>query len=162
ATAAIEVHTVLRAAEAGEYRVGCSGAGRFKLALAGREVFDHELKLSENADPGEGLFAPPHHAVPVALAAGGELPLVRRWEGDIGWVSFELNLTPPPPDEDAELERAVALAREADVAIVVVGTTPEVESEGFDRSSLALPGRQDELVRRVNEAQPRTVVVVNA
>ena len=45
---------------------------------------------------------------------------------------------------------------------MVVGTTPEVESEGFDRTSLALPGRQDELVRRVNAAQPRTVVVVNA
>ena len=46
--------------------------------------------------------------------------------------------------------------------MVVVGTTAEVESEGFDRASRALPGRQDELVRRVNAAQPRTVVVVNA
>jgi beta-glucosidase len=48
------------------------------------------------------------------------------------------------------------------VAVVVVGTTPEVESEGFDRGSLALPGGQDELVRRVGEANPRMVVVVNA
>ena len=76
-------------------------------------------------------------------------------------VTFQLNFE-PPFDEAAEFERAVALAREADVAIVVVGTTAEVESEGFDRTSLALPGRQDELVRRVNEAQPRTVVVVNS
>ena len=44
----------------------------------------------------------------------------------------------------------------------MVGTNEEVESEGWDRTSLALPGRQDELVRRVNAAQPRTVVVVNA
>jgi hypothetical protein len=55
---------------------------------------------------------------------------------------------------------AVALAAEADVAVVVVGTTEEVESEGFDRDALALPGRQDELVRRVAAANPRTVVVV--
>jgi beta-glucosidase len=48
------------------------------------------------------------------------------------------------------------------VAVVIVGTTEEVESEGFDRDSLALPGRQDELVRRVAAANPRTVVVVNA
>jgi beta-glucosidase len=48
------------------------------------------------------------------------------------------------------------------VAIVVVGTTEEVESEGFDRTGLALPGRQDELVARVAAANPRTVVVVNA
>ena len=46
--------------------------------------------------------------------------------------------------------------------VVVVGTTNEVESEGFDRTTLALPGRQDELVRRVAAANPRTVVVVNA
>jgi len=46
--------------------------------------------------------------------------------------------------------------------VVVVGTTAEVESEGFDRTSLSLPGRQDELVRRVIAANPRTVVVVNS
>jgi beta-glucosidase len=46
--------------------------------------------------------------------------------------------------------------------VVVVGTSDEIESEGFDRASLALPGRQDELVRRVAAANPRTVVVVNA
>jgi beta-glucosidase len=45
---------------------------------------------------------------------------------------------------------------------VVVGTTEEVESEGFDRDSLTLPGRQDELVRRVAAVNPRTIVVVNA
>jgi beta-glucosidase len=56
----------------------------------------------------------------------------------------------------------VAAAASADVAVVVVGTTEEVESEGFDRESLELPGRQDELVRRVLQANPRTVVVVNA
>ena len=43
----------------------------------------------------------------------------------------------------------------------MVGTTEEVESEGFDRATLDLPGRQDELVRRVAAANPRTVVVVN-
>jgi len=45
---------------------------------------------------------------------------------------------------------------------VVVGTNDEVESEGYDRPTLDLPGRQDELVRRVAAANPRTVVVVNA
>ena len=60
------------------------------------------------------------------------------------------------------MDAAVALAAGSDVAVVVVGTTAEVESEGFDRTSLALPGRQDELVRRVAAANPRTVVVVNS
>ena len=48
------------------------------------------------------------------------------------------------------------------MVVLVVGTTEEVESEGFDRASLSLPGRQDELVRRVAAANPNTIVVVNA
>jgi beta-glucosidase len=37
-----------------------------------------------------------------------------------------------------------------------------MESEGFDRPSLALPGRQDELIAAVAAANPRTVVIVNS
>ena len=163
AVAAIEVHTTLRATVAGEHLIGCSGPGRFRLSLGGSPVFDVELVLPENADPGEALFSPPRHAVPVTLAEGEAIDVVLRREvDDPTLVTFRLDHEPPAPDADAELERAVELARDADVAVVVVGTTPEVESEGFDRTTLALPGRQDELVRRVNAAQPRTIVVVNA
>ena len=59
------------------------------------------------------------------------------------------------------LERAVAAAEGADAAIVVVGTNDDWESEGHDRASMDLPGDQDELVRRVLAANPRTVVVLN-
>ncbi|WP_454854616.1 glycoside hydrolase family 3 C-terminal domain-containing protein [Promicromonospora soli] len=68
----------------------------------------------------------------------------------------------PGPSAADELARAVEAAAAADVAIVLVGTTAEVESEGYDRPDLDLPGNQDELVRRVAAASPRTVVVVNA
>jgi beta-glucosidase len=59
------------------------------------------------------------------------------------------------------MERAVAAAAAADVAVVVVGTNSDWETEGEDRTTLALPGDQDELVRRVIDANPRTVVVLN-
>ena len=81
---------------------------------------------------------------------------------DAPFLAVQLNLDVPYRPDDEELERAAGLAADADVAIVVVGTNEEVECEGFDRDSLALPGRQDELVRRVAAANPRTVVVVNA
>lgn len=68
----------------------------------------------------------------------------------------------PGPTIDEEIEVAVAAAVDADLAVVIIGTNPESESEGWDRPTLALPGRQDELVRRVAAANPRTVVVVNA
>lgn len=60
------------------------------------------------------------------------------------------------------IERAVAAASAADVAVVIVGTDDFWETEGEDRTTIALPGSQDELVAAVAAANPNTVVVVNA
>jgi beta-glucosidase len=56
---------------------------------------------------------------------------------------------------------AVAAASGADVAVVVVGTTPEWESEGFDRPTMDLPRDQNELIGCVAAANPNTIVAVN-
>ena len=64
------------------------------------------------------------------------------------------------PVDDA-IARAVAVAESADLAIVLVGTDDDWETEGEDRTSLALPGAQDELVAVVAAANPNTVVVLN-
>ena len=53
------------------------------------------------------------------------------------------------------------MATGADVAIVIVGTDDEWETEGEDRSGLALPLDQDELVAAVVAANPNTIVVLN-
>jgi beta-glucosidase len=63
-------------------------------------------------------------------------------------------------DRAAELQKAVQLAREADVAVVCVGTNPSIEQEGLDRKSLGLPGTQQALVEAVLAANPRTIVVL--
>jgi beta-glucosidase len=56
---------------------------------------------------------------------------------------------------------AVAVARDADVAVVVVGNDPMIGGrEGRDRTTLALPPQADRLVREVTAACPRTVVVI--
>lgn len=62
-------------------------------------------------------------------------------------------------DSPAELQNAVALARQADVAIVFVGTTSAIEQEGHDRKTLGLTGNQEALVEAVYAANPKTVVV---
>src|SRR4051812_924891 len=56
AVAAVEVRAHLRAAEAGEHRVGGSGVGRFRLTLDGREAFDAWVELPPGADPVEGIM----------------------------------------------------------------------------------------------------------
>ncbi|KAM0076213.1 hypothetical protein ACKRZS_011700 [Fusarium odoratissimum] len=66
-------------------------------------------------------------------------------------------------DDDRALARAERLAETVDTALVVVGTGTEWESEGFDRVSMQLPRRQDELILRVAKAcHGQTTVVVNA
>ena len=55
---------------------------------------------------------------------------------------------------------APADAAKADVVIAVVGTTLQDEAEGRDRTSLGLPRDQEQLVRAVIAANPRTVVVL--
>ena len=59
------------------------------------------------------------------------------------------------------LERAAAAAAAADVAVVIVGTSDEFETEGEDRTTMALPGDQDALVAAVVAANPNTIVVLN-
>jgi beta-glucosidase len=89
-----------------------------------------------------------------------DVTLLHRPEHELDLTRAVLGFRPPQPGPDEELARAVAMAKAADVAVVVVGTNEEIETEGRDRTTLSLPGRQDELVRRVAEANPRTVVVV--
>ncbi len=169
AVARIEVHTMLRATEAGTYTVGASGIGRYRLSVGGADVFDARLELRPGADVVEGLIVPPQATHELELGAGEEIAIVlahdvgphRGEPGSIG-VSFQLNLAPPHRADDQEIEQAALIAGAADAVVLVVGTTEEVESEGFDRASLSLPGRQDELVRRVVAANPNTIVVVNA
>jgi beta-glucosidase len=65
-----------------------------------------------------------------------------------------------PFDAAGELAKAVDAAKKADVAILYVGTSLDIEAEGRDRTALGLPGNQDELVKAVLAANPRTIVVL--
>jgi beta-glucosidase len=150
--------------EGGEHTFAVSGFGTFELSVAGQVRYAGTLH-----PPGAGradlLLHPREQRVPATLAAGEPVPVVLRQtieRGTAHSVATTLGHRPPAPDPDGLIEEAARLAAGSEVAIVVVGTTEQVESEGFDRTSLALPGRQDELVARVAATNPRTVVVVNA
>jgi beta-glucosidase len=65
-------------------------------------------------------------------------------------------------DDDAELERAVETARAASVAVVAAGEWQHMIGEAASRSSLALPGRQLELLQAVaGTGTPVVLVVLN-
>lgn len=147
----------------GRHRFGVAGVGRFGLRVGRAGPFEAEIPMPE--DPVEGFLRPPQRVLEVDLPEVATVDVTLEHTiaaGDLPVVVAALGHQAPSPPAEAELEDAVAAAREAEVAIVVVGTGDEIESEAFDRSTLALPWNQDELVRRVAEVNPNTVVVVNA
>ncbi len=164
--AGIEVSGTYTPAAGGEHLFGISGAGRYVLTVGDAVLLDDELR-SEGQDPGEAMFDPPAVSVPVVLTAGEpvRVSVTKAHQdlgmGDFAFIGFTLTHRAPMAGADVLLREAVEAAREADVAVVVVATTEDVESEGFDRDSLTLPGRQDELVARIAEVNDHTVVVVN-
>lgn len=63
-------------------------------------------------------------------------------------------------DYEPSIEKAAAVAKKADVAILVVGTDISVSSEAHDRSNITLPGDQENLIKQVYAANPKTIVVL--
>ena len=69
----------------------------------------------------------------------------------------------PSPDDAKLVAEAVAAAKSADVVIYVGGLNHRggYDTEGADRKDLKLPGGQDELLKEIVKANPKTVVVFN-
>ena len=138
----LQLTTRLRVPESGRYLVGASGLGEFRLVIDGEVLFDETITLPPDADMVEGIMKPPQQLAVVALEGGRDVPVELTYRAggdttlggaDVAMLTVQLNVG-PVLDEQAEFERAVALAAESDVAVVVVGTNAEVESEGFDLS----------------------------
>ncbi|MFF5502048.1 glycoside hydrolase family 3 protein [Streptomyces roseolus] len=166
--ASVEVTGVFTPRETGAHTFGTRGLGAFTLTVDGHELFDGVQRMGPETDPFEALFGSPVERGTVELTAGETVEVSLRHTLDeefaapLPAVVFSLVHLGPRRDPDELIAEAVEAARAADTAVVVVATTERVESEGFDRRDLALPGRQDDLVRAVAAANPNTVVVVNA
>ena len=147
----------------GPHVLGVSGVGLLRVSVDGSLLA--EATNLPPRDVVEALSRPPELRVPLQLQAGREVevtfehgPNARGHQS--GFAAMRLGITPWVEDESL-LDEAVKAAAEADLAVVVVGSPEGMESEGYDKETMALPGRQDELVRRVAAANPNTVVVVN-
>lgn len=124
-------------------------AGVTSIALIGPEWFAGQATLSpRNLDPDEltTVEAPytvsPQEGLENTLKALGSTATVNYADGDV-------------------IDEAAELAREADIAIVMVGDNPR---ETQDKTTASLPSiqgtNQDMLIPRILEANPNTVVVL--
>ena len=166
-TQRLEFATRLTPERSGPLRIGFASVGRGRI-FAGGSLIGEATATAVSTDLGAAFLAPPAISFPVDVTAGQpldvriELEPVKLEGGLSNALSVTFGTELPPADPDALIERASRAAAGADVAVVVVGSSTHGESEGYDRTTLALPGRQDDLVQAVAAANRRTVVVVNA
>ncbi|BDD76125.1 glycoside hydrolase family 3 C-terminal domain-containing protein [Streptomyces violaceoruber] len=158
----VEIRARLCPRTGGSWSLGVAGFGRMSLTTDGRTLLEGDFPPSTD-DPAVMHVNPPAQYATADLTAGRDTLLVARRELAPGTGrATVLVAAPPAPDVTASLAEAVRAAGAADAAVVVVGTTEHGESEGYDRTDLALGATQDALVRAVAAANPRTVAVVNS
>jgi beta-glucosidase len=164
-TATLEFSTRYTPAVSGAQTIGIAAIGDIRLYVDGRLALQARLGP---ASQDVGAFMNPASAmISIDAVAGRAIKLqalvdiVHQPQFE-GALAFRLGTGPQERSASESIDEAVRIAGAADAAVVVVGTNERVESEGFDRVDLSLPGDQDALVSAVAAVARKTIVVVNA
>jgi beta-glucosidase len=138
----------LRAPAGGVRRLGIEGSDGYRLYLDDKLLIDNWRKQSYRSI-----------LVPVAVSPGSTHALRLEFFESEGSARVRLVWdTAASNDVQQRIDSAVVLARRSDAVIVVAGIE---EGEFRDRSSLALPGRQEDLILALAATgRPVTVVLV--
>jgi beta-glucosidase len=82
---------------------------------------------------------------------------------DKTWPESEVLPQPPTKEEQAQMDSAVAVAKNADAVIMVMGGNTKTAGESKSRTTLALPGFQLDLIKAIKATgKPVVVVFINS
>ena len=152
-------------------RVAVIGPHAAEVMLGGYSgVPRHSVSILEGVRKRLGAGATVRHAEGVRITEDsaftrGPQPLVGGTRSQARWSADRVVLADPAANR-RRIEEAVALARDSDVVIVVVGDNEQTAREAYaenhlgDRSDLRLVGQQEDLVRAVLDAGKPTVLVL--
>ncbi|UAB86488.1 glycoside hydrolase family 3 C-terminal domain-containing protein [Zunongwangia sp. SCSIO 43204] len=129
-----------------------------KNALGG---FGAGVKTKREITPLEGLKNRLPESVNIKFAQGYEERYSKTEKAKLGDVTLNGPVTIDELDPKL-VEEAVEAAKNADAAIIFAGSNRDYETEASDRASLELPFGQEELIKKVLEANPNTIVVMIA
>ena len=130
----------------GSYYIGGDFDDAIRLYIDGVKVIDRTNNRNQSSD-----------AAKIEVVSGKQYDL--RIEYIEQWYNASIKLWGAPENPE-KFKAAVEAAHKADVAVVVLGTDASVEKEGVDRSDLNLPGDQEDLVKAVFRANPKTIVIL--
>ncbi len=142
----------------GLYKIALNHIGRVKVHVDGKLILEGDSAIS-----GMGhAFSQVDGVVKLQAGKAHEFRMdyVRHPEQEV--VNYNLGISQTfEAGKDTRQEEAVKLAKSCDAALIFAGYPDAFESEGTDRPSIELMGKQNELIAAVAEANPRTVVVLN-
>jgi beta-glucosidase len=157
--ALIHWETTLTAPDTGDYNLGMQANGFFRMSLDGKEVTTGFLSNGQDAKLGRvHLEKGKTYVLTVDYGQMQDPKPIAKL------VWSKVDLAPQP--------EAIAAAKEADVVVAVVGITSELEGEemqvheegfsGGDRTSIALPKPEEELLEALYAAGKPLVVVLTS
>ena len=142
----------------GEHDFEIFGIGLGKLKIDGKVLIDNWNETTQ----GEAFFsfatAPKRNSINLDKNETYKFEVEYFFEGRFPAIHFGCM----PPEKENLLEEAIKTSREADAVILIVGTNSDWETEGNDRSDLALPANQDKLIESVIKENANTIVVINS
>ena len=145
--------------EDGSYKIAVNHVGKVKLYLDGKSILESAASKPGRRDMfTRGMVV---QKLQTGKAYEFRMEYVRFPEQEVVNYGLGIGLT-FEDGKDKRVELAAELAKRCDVALVFVGYPDAFESEGTDRPSIDLMGKQNELIAAVADANPRTVVILNA
>lgn len=130
----------------GDYYIGGEFDDAIRLYIDGKKIIDRTNNRNTSSD-----------AVKIEIEKGKQYDLKIEYNEQWYVSIMKLGGAAPVPDKFKE---AIEVAKNSDVAIVVVGTDETIEKEGIDRADMNLPGDQEDLVKAVFQANPNTIMVM--
>lgn len=119
------------------------------------------VKTRREVTPLEGLRNRLPESVEIRYAEGYQERYAPKKEAIFGEVTQERVETVDELDPQM-LQEAIEVAKSSEVAIIFAGSNRDYETEASDRADLELPFAQEELIEKVLEANPNTIVVMIA
>jgi beta-glucosidase len=150
------------AEEDGEHLFGMTNAGLARLYVDDALIVDGWSDWRR----GENYFGTANDEIrrPLTLEAGKTYRIRVDYSSrqpDVEGISLQaLRFGVQRPLCAEAIERAVAKARDVDVAVLFVGREAQWDTEGQDLPDMRLPGRQEALIAAVAAVNPNTVVVL--
>lgn len=137
--------------KSGEYTLAVDSKDGVRLYVEGKLLIDKWIVRQESRD-----------TVKIDLVAGNEYRIRLEYFSSNGEALAQLRWKTPGSKTEDFYSKEKEVASKSDYVIAVLGLNTLIEDEGQDKKDLNLPKNQEDFIREIYKANPRTIVVLEA